>query len=52
MIPPVSIKRTTRTQQNLYSNITTIVTGELLTMPDGSEWFHPYNGGKPAQVKA
>lgn len=24
--------------------------GELLTMLDGSQWFHPYTGAKPVQI--
>jgi hypothetical protein len=27
------------------------VPGELLTMSDGSEWFHPYDGSRPTQTK-
>jgi hypothetical protein len=26
--------------------------GEFLTMRDGSEWFHPYNGRAPRCVRA
>lgn len=28
------------------------VTGALLTMGDGTRWFHPYNGGQPVQETA
>lgn len=24
--------------------------GELLTMDDGTQWFHPYSGAAPVQV--
>lgn len=27
-----------------------IVSGLLLTMGDGSEWFHPYSGAAPVQI--
>lgn len=26
------------------------LSGEIVTMLDGSQWFHPYNGGKPWQL--
>lgn len=25
--------------------------GELLTMSDGSKWFHPYNGKPPIKLR-
>jgi hypothetical protein len=28
------------------------VSGHLLTMKDGAEWFHPSSGAKPVQIKA
>lgn len=26
--------------------------GQLLTMRDGSRWFHPYDGSQPVQEKS
>jgi hypothetical protein len=51
MIQPLSIKRTTRSRRLENSDIVATTPGELLTMPDGSEWFHPYHGGKPQREK-
>jgi hypothetical protein len=25
--------------------------GEIITMADGSRWFHPFTGGAPTQVR-
>lgn len=27
------------------------VCGAILTMTDGSRWFHPYNGGRPERMR-
>jgi hypothetical protein len=44
---PIKIERVARLYRDKYHPDGYMTIGELVSMADGSQWFHPYSGKTP-----